>query len=55
MTGSLKRRKLGLSLPITFRHSASIATSSSVPKGVFIRGEVEVRRGIDVIGQGECW
>ena len=35
-TGSLKRRKFGLRRPITLRACASMAASSSVPKGVMI-------------------
>ncbi len=34
-TGSLNRRKFGLSRCITLRHSASMATSSNVPNAVF--------------------
>ena len=34
VTGSLKRRKLGLRRPITLRASASIEASSSVPQRV---------------------
>ena len=51
-TGSLKRRKCGLSRPITLRASASMATSSSVPQRVQqLAAEEEVGGGVDIVGQ----
>ena len=54
LTGDLKFRNRGFRRPMTLRVADSIAASSRLPKRVFeLAAEEHVRRGVDVVGEGQ--
>ena len=51
-TGSLKRRKLGLSRPITLRHSRFHGdVVERAPLGPKLAAEIEIGGGVDIVGE----